>query len=156
MGRKVAALFWLVLTSSSLGALPKTLLESLDGQRTSLADSVKSSRVLVSFWATWCEPCLTELKALNEEFTKKKMKCDLIAINVDTPETSSQVRPTVRFNQFKFPILLDPKHEVFKRFHASGTLPYSILLSSDGEKLLTFEGYRKEMLAQIEAVLRGS
>src|SRR5919198_1178643 len=52
---------------------PSLKLQSLDGRVTDLS-ALKGNVVLVSFGATWCAPCSTELRALNEVLNEYKNK----------------------------------------------------------------------------------
>src|SRR5260370_35118671 len=47
-----------------LGPAPQVELSSLDGQRLKLS-SFRGRVVLLTFWATWCAPCRTEIPKLN-------------------------------------------------------------------------------------------
>src|SRR5258708_5714674 len=65
---------------------PQMKLQGLDGKVYDLAD-LRGSVVLVSFGATWCAPCTTELRALEEllaEFKEKPVK--FFWVSVERPE----------------------------------------------------------------------
>ena len=67
----------------------------------------KGKVVVVSFWATWCKPCLMELKFLNKLAEKNKDKLVVLAISIDGPQTQARVNQKTR--RFKnITILLDP------------------------------------------------
>lgn len=152
------ALFILLSASISMGAVaPRFQAEKLGGGRLTLDETLsKGKAVLITFWATWCVPCLEELKALKEGFEKdENLPFDVIAVNVDTPETASDVRSTVKRYGLKFPVLLDPKHEVFSKYQKAASLPFSALLSPKGEILETFSGLHEGMIEKmIEVVTR--
>lgn len=78
-----------------------------------------------------------------------KLPLDILTVNVDTSETASDVRPTLRMNEFTFPVVLDPKHEIFARYHNEKTLPFSVVLNDRSEIVLTFNGYAETMFSQI-------
>ncbi len=125
--------------------------ETTDGKSYSLKEKLKDGKpVLISFWATWCQPCLDELNAL-----KAKIGVDagvqVVAINVDTSETSSDVRPTARLHKIAFPIILDPTHQIFSKYNSTKAVPYSVLVSATGEILATYSGYSDEMMKKLES-----
>jgi len=125
--------------------------ETTDGKNFSLKDRLKDGKpVLVSFWATWCQPCLDELNTLKAKLGKNA-GVDVVAVNVDTSETSSDVRPTARLHKIEFPIILDPKHQIFSKFNSTKAVPYSVLVSATGEILATYSGYSEEMMQKLES-----
>jgi len=130
----------------------------LDGKRTSLRQNVKKGRYLfLSFWASWCSPCIDELRGVSSKLrTEKTLPLDVLTVNVDTSETAADVKPTLRMNNFEFPVVLDPKHEIFPKFHSEKTLPYSVLLNDRSEIVLTFNGYDETMFTQITQKISGT
>ena len=61
-------------TSGGLGRrAPDFTLNDLDGHPVRLADlTARKDVVVVSFWATWCRPCLVELPFLQEVYTQHR------------------------------------------------------------------------------------
>lgn len=129
--------------------------ELLDGKRVSLKQSLKPGRALVlCFWASWCTPCLQELKEVTARLKKEpQLPIDLLAINVDTSETASDVSPTMRLYGFEFPTVVDPKHEIFSKYQGSKSLPFSAVINPQAEIAKTFSGYQEDMFDEIKKVL---
>ncbi len=146
----------LILALLSAGAFAKMAppfqVNLLDGKRLSLKESLKEDRwLLLSFWATWCSPCLDELTTITKRLkSDATLPLDVLAVNVDTADTSSEVKSTVKFYQFSIPVALDPKHEIFSKYHFEKSLPYSVLINSKGEIVSSFNGYNEEMFKLIE------
>jgi len=59
----------------------------------------RTGLVLINFWATWCEPCRSEIPALNR-MHKKYPSVAFVGINVDDPENRGAIRGFLK----KFPI----------------------------------------------------
>ncbi len=131
--------------------------ELLGGKSYSLAESVKPNRgVLVCFWASWCAPCLEELKSVGEYVkSHPEFPIDVVTVNVDTSDTSSDVAPTVKLYGIQFPVLLDPSHEIFSKFQSSKQLPFSVLVDGQGQVGKSFQGYQADLFSQIDSTLRG-
>ncbi len=125
--------------------------ETTDGKSYSLKDKLKDGKpVLISFWATWCQPCVDELNTLKTRLGKDS-GVEVVAVNVDTSETSSDVRPTMRLHKIEFPTILDPKHQIFSKYNSTKAVPFSVLVSAKGEILATYSGYSEEMMKKLES-----
>lgn len=155
------AKFFLLITMStvSFGKIaPGFQGDLLGGGRISLSEELaKEPRkgLLLCFWATWCTPCMQELKLVTE-----KLKADpnlpirVLTVNVDTPETASDVKPTLKLYQFKVPVIADHKHEIFSKYQDSKTLPFSVLIKPNGEIAETFNGFHEEMFARAKEAMK--
>jgi cytochrome c biogenesis protein CcmG, thiol:disulfide interchange protein DsbE len=128
----------------------------LGGGRASLAKYLSEAEknqkpIILSFWATWCAPCMQELKSITEKLSNDpELKADLVTVNVDTSETTSDVKPTLKLYKFNFPVVLDPKHEIFSKYQDSKDLPFSVLITPKGEIAATFKGYDESMFTKIK------
>jgi thiol-disulfide isomerase/thioredoxin len=98
--------------------------------------------VLLNFWATWCEPCLEEMPAL-ERLARAYRERDLavLAVSVDR-EGASVVRPFVKRHALSFLVGLDPQQAV-ARLYRIWTLPSTIILSRKGIPLFSVQGARE-------------
>ncbi len=143
----------LVLTSVSFARVaPNFQGELLSGGRAKLQDYLKENRkLLVCFWASWCTPCMEELKMVKEKMEADTgLALDILTVNVDTADTAGDVKSVLKAYQFKFPVVMDPKHEIFSKYQETKTLPFSVLLSSKGEMLNVFNGFSENMFSEIK------
>jgi len=137
---RLAALAALVFSSGvqaqdSTQRKPTFKLQALDGRVTDLANE-KGNVVLVSFGATWCAPCSTELRVLNEvvaEYKEKPVK--FFWVNVETPEqiTNAALKRYAKQRSLSFPVLRDSSQAVFSQFSPRVRLPMIIVLNKDGD-----------------------
>ena len=80
---------------------------TLDGRKLRLSD-LKGKTVLVSFWATWCEPCREEMPLLVELYKKYKDRgLEIVAVSSDLPEDRSKVVEFAKQYNLAFPVALD-------------------------------------------------
>jgi thiol-disulfide isomerase/thioredoxin len=87
--------------------------------------------VLVNFWATWCEPCLEEMPALQQlQNTLGKERMVVLAVNYG--ESSGKVQEFIGKMPVDFPVLLDRQTEVAKAWQVR-VLPTSFVLGPDGK-----------------------
>lgn len=117
-------------------------LPSIDGDDVSLAASTESDVFVLTFWATWCEPCQAELAKFQpiwRELSPRGMQ--LIAIATDGPDSAAGVPTIARREGYEFPVLLDRDSEVFARYNPSGDLPFYVVLDAKGTVLKSHQGY---------------
>ena len=143
---------------------PAMKLQGTDGKIYDLAE-LRGSVVLVSFGATWCAPCSTELQALEEllvEFRSKPVK--FFWVSVERPEeiTNSGLKQYARDRKLTFPVLRDTGKMVFFQFADRVRLPMIVLLNKDGkvDAPATFgmkshpEDYKAEIRARLNKLLK--
>ncbi|HKB86075.1 MAG TPA: TlpA disulfide reductase family protein [Ignavibacteriaceae bacterium] len=122
---------------------PEFKLENVDGNYVSLKDELGNGPILISFWATWCKPCIEEMtkyKSIYEDYKDKGFK--VLAVSVDDERTVAKVKPFVRSKNYPFLVLLDTNSEVARKYYAQN-VPYSVLLDKDGNIVYTHLGYMK-------------
>ncbi|MFN4110666.1 MAG: TlpA disulfide reductase family protein [Ignavibacteria bacterium] len=150
-------IFWISSIYSQTGSLPDFSLESISGEKVSLHKLLEKGPVYINFWALWCVPCRAELKALQSIYEKLQNKnVSIVAINIDSPRSSSKVKSFISGMKYSFDVLLDINQEVFQKFGGS-SLPYSILIDGSGKIVKVrnsfLPGDEKEILKDIEGVL---
>lgn len=100
---------------------------------------------VVNFWATWCDPCIKELPAFQQEYKKyaaKKVK--FIFVSMNAPRELSKVQNFVD-NQSLEPLVLllnggNPNDWIDKIDSSwSGTIPATVMYKS-GKKVYFREG----------------
>jgi thiol-disulfide isomerase/thioredoxin len=110
-------------------------LRGIDGKTYDIAE-MKGNILLVSFGATWCSPCTTELRALEElqvEYRDKPVKFLWVSIDRRERLTDSGLRDFVKENKLTFPVLRDPTQLTFAQFSTRVRLPYVVFFDKDGK-----------------------
>src|SRR6266700_622457 len=145
------------------GAEPKLKLQGLDGRVYDLADQ-RGNVVLVSFGATWCAPCSTELRALEEllaEYQNKPVKFYWVSIERPEEVSDSALKRYARERKMSFPVLRDTAKMVFLQFSPRVRLPMIVMLSKDGRVDLRVlfgmrtpaQSYKADMRARLNKLL---
>lgn len=126
---------------------PGFTLDTLDGESVSL-DDFEGQVVAVSFWATWCRPCLQELPHMSR-FHETYGDVDgdgerdftVLAISTDGPETLAEVRQTARRQRWAMQVLLDQEGDVSAQLNPRGTNPFTVFIDRNGNIAHSHEGY---------------
>ena len=71
-------------------------LKQLDGKEITFKEAVQQGPVIVSFWATWCKPCQSELEALKDLEDSWKNKVRIIAVSIDDARAMAKVKSLVK------------------------------------------------------------
>jgi len=132
---------------------PNFKLVNLDGKYVELDKETGSGPVLLSFWATWCKPCLEEMVEYNKIYEQYKEKgFTLLAISTDTEKSVAKVKPYVKSKAYNFTVLLDTNSEVARKYYAQ-QMPYTVLLDKSGNIVYSHLGYMKGDEQKVEKLI---
>jgi thiol-disulfide isomerase/thioredoxin len=126
-------------------------LENLAGEKVSLG-SFQGKLIFLNFWATWCGPCRSEMKSMEELYQKLRDEgFVIVAINIQ--EGREDVKKFARDFGLTFPILLDTTGKVASTYGAAN-LPTTYLFDKKGFLLAGAVGAREWLTDDIMALFR--
>lgn len=110
-------------------AAPSLVAEDLDGKHWRLAE-LRGRAVLLNFWASWCEPCRTEMPSLQSlaEFNGPDR---LVVLAINFKESAAQAGRFVQRAGIRLPVLRDPEGAIARAWDVR-VFPTTILVGSDG------------------------
>lgn len=122
-------------------AAPAWTLEDPSGARVAFGDALARGPVVVSFWATWCKPCLKEMPKLEELAAQYAGRVTFLAVNTDDSKSMAKVEPLVRARDWKHvTVVLDPGAVVQQQLQVD-TMPYVIVYDREGREAWRHSGY---------------
>ena len=136
-----AALAVASLTASA--ALPSVTLKDMDGKTIDTAELYNDGKpIVISFWATWCKPCLRELKAISEVYPdwQDETGVKVIAVSIDQAQDAQKVKPLVSRMGWDYDVLLDQNSE-FKRQMGVSDPPHVFVVDGQGNVVWNHQGY---------------
>ncbi len=131
---------------------PELVAADLDGRTWSLVDGGERL-VWVNFWATSCEPCRTEMPAMQR--LAETYADDLLILGVDWGEGRDAVTDFVDRYAVDYPILLDPSLDNYYRWAGTDGLPRHYFIGEAGTVLREVIGPLEpaRMVAIVEELL---
>ena len=131
------SILFILLSVSSLSQniVPNTKLKNLESEFIYSNDVLTENNFyIVSFWATWCIPCINELDAIVDIYEElEKDNIEVIAISTDDARTKKRVRPMINGKDWNFKILLDENHDLKRALNIVG-IPHTII--TKGTKII--------------------
>jgi cytochrome c biogenesis protein CcmG/thiol:disulfide interchange protein DsbE len=109
---------------------PALPLERLSGSTVTLA-ALRGRPVLVSFWASWCEPCEHEAPVLERFARTLHGKATLVGVNWEDLSLAN-ARKFIRTYGWTFPNLRDPDGNVGRDYGMTGGPPVTFVIDSAG------------------------
>ncbi|WP_262384731.1 TlpA family protein disulfide reductase [Paenibacillus terrae] len=111
--------------------LPSIILKGLDGKSYNIG-AKHHKALVISFWASWCDPCRLEAPVLNGLYSKYKHDVDVYGINVTRYDRLEDVQKFSRSLNLQFPILLDEQGALFERF-GGAAFPTNVMVDRHGQ-----------------------
>ena len=142
--KKFLVLSMMAICALAMSAqLPNVKLQDINGntvQTGSISNDGKP--VIISFWATWCKPCLRELKAIHEVYPawQDETGVKMIIVSIDQAQAANRVKPMVDGFGWEYEVLLDPNGD-FKRAMNVQNVPHVFVLDGKGKIIYNHAGY---------------
>ncbi|MBS0579710.1 MAG: TlpA family protein disulfide reductase [Proteobacteria bacterium] len=121
------------------GPAPPATLVTLDGERIATAD-LAGQVVILTFWATWCEPCRAELPLLSQYAQRHAAQgLRVLGFGLDTPDRLAEVRAIAAGLSFPVGLLANSSAQGYGRIWR---LPVNFVIDRTGR--LVMDGWKEK------------
>lgn len=132
-----------IFTIALVAQIPSVILKTIDGKTVS-TDTLNNGGkpFIISFFATWCKPCLRELNAIAEDYDdwQQKTGVKIFAVSIDEAQNVAKVKPLVDKFGWDYEVLLDPNGD-FKRALNIQIIPHVLIFDGHGNIVESRSGY---------------
>src|SRR5437763_17020648 len=147
-------------------AQPVVKLQGLDGHFYDVSE-MRGKVILISFGATWCPPCSSELAVLEDlkrEYAAKAVRFFWSSIDNPAQASDSKLRAYAKDHKLTIPVLRDPTKTTYLQFSDRVRLPLNVFFSKDGrfDEPVTFgmssdpEVYKARVRQRLDKLLSSS
>ena len=123
--------------------LPDIQVRTMSGESVSSLKALDDSvPVILSFWATYCKPCLQELGALSDAYDdwQEEVKFKVVAVSEDDARSSAKATALAGGSDWPFTVLLDPNGDLKRAMNVS-SIPSVFVIDSKGNIVYSHTGY---------------
>jgi cytochrome c biogenesis protein CcmG, thiol:disulfide interchange protein DsbE len=117
---------------------PTFSLRRLDGDGTLSLASLRGKPVVLNFWASWCVPCKTEAKALEQAYGQYRGR-GVAFVGVDFHDVTGDARRFVAAHELTFPMVQDGSGDVTGSYGIT-QVPETYILDRRGHVVVHLAG----------------
>lgn len=146
-------------------------LRTLDGKNVQSSVIQNDGKpVIISFWATWCGPCMLELKTIREQYDEwvEETGVKMFIVSIDDARTAARVKGVAEKqgwsdtgdDEFKhyYEVLLDSNREFATALNIGQDPPHTFVINGKGEIVWQHKGYQPgaedELIEQVRNLLK--
>lgn len=121
-------------------AAPEFTMRDTAGETLTLAD-FRGKPVLLNFWASWCNPCLSEMPAIQSAYDQYGDQVQFVAVNMTGMggETETSAQALIQQEGYTFPVYFDVDSSAAVAFGVT-SIPQTYLIDAEGNIIAGVRG----------------
>ncbi|MCZ2223122.1 MAG: TlpA family protein disulfide reductase [Chitinophagales bacterium] len=144
LNKKILIFFAIIVSTSCFGQenIADVKLKNTKGKLIDFSEVIQSDKpVIISFWATWCSPCLRELDAISEVYDtwQKETGVTLYSVCVDDARSKAKAVSLAKGKGWSYEILYDPNQDLKRALNVIN-IPYTFVFLN-GKIIYKHTGY---------------
>ena len=163
--KKITTLLLMTLLVAGLHAqtktdLPNVTLKDLNGKDVNISKLSNDGKpIVITFWATWCAPCIKEHNALSDVYDdwQDETGVKIYSVSIDDSRSTAKVKPFVEGKGWDFNVLLDVNSELKRAMNVSNP-PHTFLIDGKGKIVYQHTGYlegaEEELYEEIQKLVK--
>lgn len=161
MKKLILALVALIVSSAAFMAtaqLPSVQIKDARGRSVNTARISNNGKpFVISFFATWCKPCLRELRAINEVYGdwQDETGMKMFIVSIDDAQNASKVKPLVDAEGWEYTLLLDSNSDFYRSLGITA-VPHVIVCDGTGKIVYSHSGYTDGSESEIIEAVRNA
>ncbi|MBP5241103.1 MAG: TlpA family protein disulfide reductase [Bacteroidales bacterium] len=136
-------------------------IKNVDGQNVQTSVIQNDGKpMIISFWATWCKPCLRELNTIKEVYAdwQEETGVKLVAVSIDDARTSARVKTLAESSSWDYEVYIDQNQDL-KRAMNVVNVPHTFIIDGKGnivwQHTAFVEGSEEEVIELIRRLNKG-
>ena len=124
-------------------SFPAIDIKMVDGRNFNTGDIENDGKpIIVSFWATWCKPCVKELNTIADEYAdwQDETGVQLVAISIDDARNMPKVAPFINGKGWEYEVYVDPNGDMRRAMNVNA-VPHTFLLNANKEVVYSHNSY---------------
>lgn len=138
------------------GKFPDATLKNMDGKAVNLQDiTSKNKKTIISFWASWCKPCKSEMDAIAEYYEEwqEEYGVEMVAITIDNARGLAKVPAIIASKGWDYTFLTDTNQELKNALNFQ-TIPQTYVVDSENNIIYSHNSYSPGDELEIEEALK--
>ncbi len=111
---------------------PDEVLTGINTANTTINGLVGEKPVYINFWASWCDPCVGEMRAIAAMYQKYGDRVRFAAVSID--DEAGKAPAFVRSNGLTFPVYMGDSQKISTDYQMDA-IPRSVFIGTDGNIL---------------------